>query len=154
MNAPEDAGTVRGPGLSAMSGPKEAPLPPGTADVEVIDVVKKFGDVQAVDRVSFALAPGTFFALLGPSGCGKTTLLRMIAGLEQPTSGDIQIGGRSVTGVPAYRRPANTVFQQYALFPHMDVARNVGYGPRQQKRTAAERERAVEEALRLVRLEP
>ena len=125
----------------------------GTGDVAVVDIVKDFGDVRAVDRVSFALEPGTFFALLGPSGCGKTTLLRMIAGLEQPTAGDIRIGGRSVTGVPAYRRHVNTVFQQYALFPHMDVARNVGYGPRQQRRTAADRERAVDSALELVRLE-
>ncbi len=138
-----------------MSSP--APLvpvePDDRADVEVIDIVKDFGDVRAVDKVSFALEPGTFFALLGPSGCGKTTLLRMIAGLEEPSTGDIRIGGRSVTDVPAYRRHVNTVFQQYALFPHMDVAKNVGYGPRQQKRSAADRERAVEEALRLVRLE-
>lgn len=122
-------------------------------DVEVVSVVKDFGAVRAVDHVSFALEPGTFFALLGPSGCGKTTLLRMIAGLEQPNAGDIRIGGQSVTDVPAYRRHVNTVFQQYALFPHMDVAANVGYGPRQRKRTPADREQAVEAALRLVRLE-
>jgi spermidine/putrescine transport system ATP-binding protein len=124
-----------------------------SADVEVVEIVKDFGDVRAVDDVSFALQPGTFFALLGPSGCGKTTLLRLIAGFEQPTAGDVRIGGRSVADVPAYRRQVNTVFQQYALFPHMDVSGNVGYGPRQQKRTAADREGAVEAALRLVRLE-
>ena len=126
---------------------------PGSADVELVEIVKDFGDVRAVDHVSFALQPGTFFALLGPSGCGKTTLLRLIAGFEQPTEGDVRIGGRSVADVPAYRRQVNTVFQQYALFPHMDVARNVGYGPRQQGRTAGDRERAVEAALQLVRLE-
>ena len=127
--------------------------PAGSEDVQVVGLVKDFGDVRAVDHVSFALEPGTFFALLGPSGCGKTTLLRMIAGFEQPTEGDIRIGGQSVTDVPAYRRHVNTVFQQYALFPHMDVAANVGYGPRQRKRTAGDREQAVEAALQLVRLE-
>ena len=124
-----------------------------SADVEAVGLVKDFGDVRAVDNVSFALEPGTFFALLGPSGCGKTTLLRMIAGFERPTAGDIRIAGQVVTDVPAYRRHVNTVFQQYALFPHMDVAANVGYGPRQRKRTAADRAKAVEEALELVRLD-
>lgn len=135
------------------TGPALASRPDGSADVEVVGLAKDFGDVRAVDHVSFSLEPGTFFALLGPSGCGKTTLLRMIAGFERPTAGTIRIGGRSVTDVPAYRRNVNTVFQQYALFPHMDVAANVGYGPRQRKRTAADREQAVEAALHLVRLE-
>ena len=122
------------------------------ADVEVVDVVKDFGEVRAVDRVSFSLEPGTFFALLGPSGCGKTTLLRMIAGFDAPTAGDIRIGGASVAGTPAHRRSVNTVFQQYALFPHMNVAKNVEYGPRQRGIGRAEREAEVERALQLVRL--
>jgi spermidine/putrescine transport system ATP-binding protein len=138
--------------MTALAGTEAAARHDRTGDVEVDHVVKDFGDVRAVDHVSFALEPGTFFALLGPSGCGKTTLLRMIAGFEQPTDGDIRIGGQSVLGVPAYRRHVNTVFQQYALFPHMNVAQNVGYGPRQRKLPKPERERAVEEALELVRL--
>lgn len=122
--------------------------------VEVRDVSKLFGPVAAVNGVSFSLDPGTFFALVGPSGCGKTTLLRMIAGFEQPTTGSIVIGGEPVEGVPPYRRPVNTVFQNYALFPHMDVATNVGYALRQQrprldKAEVAER---VAQALELVRL--
>ena len=153
MNLPAGSRAVANTGTGIATRPAVAIRSGSTADVEVVDIVKDFGDIRAVDRVSFALEPGTFFALLGPSGCGKTTLLRMIAGLEQPTAGEIRIGGRSVTDVPAYRRHVNTVFQQYALFPHMDVAGNVGYGPRQQKRTAGERERAVEAALQLVRLE-
>jgi spermidine/putrescine transport system ATP-binding protein len=138
--------------MTALAGTEAAARHDRTGDVEVDHVVKDFGDVRAVDHVSFALEPGTFFALLGPSACGKTTLLRMIAGFEQPTDGDIRIGGQSVLGVPAYRRHVNTVFQQYALFPHMNVAQNVGYGPRQRKLPKPERERAVEEALELVRL--
>lgn len=124
----------------------------GSVDVEVVEVVKDFADVRAVDRVSFALEAGTFFALLGPSGCGKTTLLRMIAGFEEPTEGDIRIGGESVAGVPAHRRTVNTVFQQYALFPHMNVEKNIEYGPRQRGLDRIDREGAVERALALVRL--
>jgi spermidine/putrescine transport system ATP-binding protein len=114
----------------------------------------RFGAVQALAGVSFRLEPGTFYALLGPSGCGKTTLLRLLAGFEQPTSGRILIGDRDVAGVPPYKRPVNTVFQHYALFPHMDVARNVGYGLRQQRPTPSRQEqtRRIEEALGLVRL--
>jgi len=123
--------------------------------VEVHALSKQFGQVVAVDRVSFALESGTFFSLLGPSGCGKTSLLRMIAGFEQPTSGQIVIGGQEVAGVPPYQRPVNTVFQQYALFPHMDVAGNVGYALRQQRPRLdrAETTRRVGEVLELVRLD-
>jgi spermidine/putrescine transport system ATP-binding protein len=122
--------------------------------VEVIDLTMRFGSVQALAGVSFRLEPGTFYALLGPSGCGKTTLLRLLAGFEHPTSGRILIGDQDVAQVPPYRRPVNTVFQHYALFPHMDVARNVGYGLRQQRPAPDRRdqERRIEEALGLVRL--
>ena len=104
-----------------------------TGSVSVRDVTKSFGGPAAVDNVSFALEPGTFFALLGPSGCGKTTLLRIIAGFVEPDSGEVEIWGAIVNGIPPYARPVNTVFQHYALFPHMDVAANVGYALRQQR---------------------
>ncbi len=120
--------------------------------MELRNVVKRFGDVIAVDRVSLAIAPGAFYSILGPSGCGKTTTLRMIAGFEQPTSGDILLAGQSIAGVPPYRRNVNTVFQHYALFPHMNVAENVGYGLRQRKVGRTEERRRVSEALELVRL--
>ncbi len=121
-------------------------------DVELIDVTKRFGSVTAVDHVALKIAQGSFYSLLGPSGCGKTTTLRMIAGFEQPTEGEILIAGVPVAGVPPYRRNVNTVFQHYALFPHMDVARNVGYGLRQVGVTGDEEQRRVGEALDLVRL--
>jgi spermidine/putrescine transport system ATP-binding protein len=121
-------------------------------DVEILDVTKRFGDVTAVDRMDLRIARGEFYSLLGPSGCGKTTTLRMIAGFEQPTSGEILLAGEPVGGVPPYRRNVNTVFQHYALFPHMDVARNVGYGLRQRKVSSDEEARRVTEALSLVRL--
>jgi spermidine/putrescine transport system ATP-binding protein len=121
-------------------------------DVEIIDVTKQFGEVTAVDRMSLEIASGAFYSLLGPSGCGKTTTLRMIAGFEQPTSGEILLAGQPIAGVPPYRRNVNTVFQHYALFPHMDVAQNVGYGLRQKKVGRAEEQRRASEALALVRL--
>ena len=102
-------------------------------DVEIIGVTKRFGDVTAVDAMDLSIARGTFYSLLGPSGCGKTTTLRMIAGFEQPTEGEILLAGQPIAGVPPYHRNVNTVFQHYALFPHMDVAQNVGYGLRQRK---------------------
>ncbi len=125
-----------------------------TADVEFRDVSKHFGDVFAVDRASFAIAPGSFHSFLGPSGCGKTTSLRLIAGFDQPTHGEVFIGGAGVNGVPPYRRPVNMVFQNYALFPHLDVRDNVGYGLKQRKPrpSKAEIARHVDEALELVRL--
>jgi len=99
-------------------------------DVRLVEVTKRFGDVVAVDRVSLDIERGTFFSLLGPSGCGKTTTLRMIGGFEEPDEGSIELGGRSVAGLPPYRRDVNTVFQSYALFPHLDVFENVAYGLR------------------------
>ncbi len=121
-------------------------------DVEIIGVTKRFGAVTAVDAMDLSIARGTFYSLLGPSGCGKTTTLRMIAGFEQPTEGEILLSGQPIAGVPPYQRNVNTVFQHYALFPHMNVAQNVGYGLRQRKVGKAEEERRVTEALALVRL--
>ena len=130
-----------------------APAASRHADVSMIDVTKRFGEVVAVDQMNLEIPTGSFTSLLGPSGCGKTTTLRMIAGFEQPTAGEILLAGRPIAGVPPYQRNVNTVFQHYALFPHMDVAQNVGYGLRQKKVAKAEESRRVDEALRLVRLE-
>jgi spermidine/putrescine transport system ATP-binding protein len=121
-------------------------------DVEILGVTKRFGDVTAVDRMDLRIAHGEFYSILGPSGCGKTTTLRMIAGFEQPTEGEILLAGKPIAGVPPYQRNVNTVFQHYALFPHMDVAQNVGYGLRQRKTNRAEERQRVSEALALVRL--
>jgi spermidine/putrescine transport system ATP-binding protein len=121
-------------------------------DVEIVDVTKRFGAVTAVDRMRLSIARGEFYSLLGPSGCGKTTTLRMIAGFEQPSEGEIFLDGKPIAGIPPYRRNVNTVFQHYALFPHMDVARNVGYGLRQRKVSKSDEERRVSESLALVRL--
>jgi spermidine/putrescine transport system ATP-binding protein len=122
--------------------------------IEFREVSKRFGDVVAVADNDLAVRPGEFLSILGPSGCGKTTSLRMMAGFEQPTSGEVFIRGDNVTGVPAYRRPVNMVFQHYALFPHLSVADNVSYGLRQRspKPERAEIARAVDEALAMVRL--
>jgi spermidine/putrescine transport system ATP-binding protein len=126
--------------------------PDAKPDVEIVDVTKRFGDVTAVAAMRLSVARGSFYSFLGPSGCGKTTTLRMIAGFEQPTEGEIYLAGEPVAGVPPYRRHVNTVFQHYALFPHMNVAQNVGYGLRQRKTSKAEETRRVGEALELVRL--
>ena len=125
-----------------------------TPDIEFLSVSKTFGAVKAVDEVSFAIASGAFHSFLGPSGCGKTTSLRLIAGFEQPSAGEVRIAGRNVVGVPAHRRPVNMVFQHYALFPHLDVTDNVAYGLRQRspRPERKELERRVGEALELVRL--
>ena len=118
------------------------------------ELSKRFPDgTLAVDRVSFEIAPGEFFALLGPSGCGKTTLLRMFAGLEIPSGGRVEIQGADMTAIAPNRRPVNMVFQSYALFPHMTVARNVGYGLSVTRVPEAELRTRVAEALALVRME-
>ncbi len=122
------------------------------AIVSVTDLSKRFGPVIAVDRVDLEIRRGELFALLGGSGCGKTTLLRMLAGFEAPDAGRILIDGQDMTGVPPYRRPVNMMFQSYALFPHMDVAANVGYGLRRDGLPKAEIGRRVAEALEQVRL--
>ncbi|WP_205709213.1 polyamine ABC transporter ATP-binding protein [Kineococcus siccus] len=120
--------------------------------VSLRGVVKRFGAATAVAGVDLDVRSGEFLSLLGPSGCGKTTLLRMLAGFEEPDEGTIEIAGRSVVGVPAHRRPVNTVFQAYALFPHMSVAENVAYGLRQRRTPRAEVRRRVGEALDMVRM--
>jgi putative spermidine/putrescine transport system ATP-binding protein len=120
--------------------------------VSFAHVSRYFGAVRALDDISIDIAPGEFFALLGPSGSGKTTCLRLVAGFEQPTSGDIAIFGEHVSGVPPYRRSVNTVFQDYALFPHMNVAENVAFPLMLKKLPRAEREQRAEEALALVKL--
>ncbi len=111
-----------------------------------------FGSVVALDGVSLAIAPGEFFALLGPSGSGKTTCLRLIAGFDRPDAGRVLLDGRDVTWSPPYERNVNTVFQDYALFPHMTVAENVAYGPRVRGIAVAERRKRAREMLELVRL--
>lgn len=120
--------------------------------IEIVDVVKNFGTVTAVDHVNLQIYEGEFFSLLGPSGCGKTTTLRMIAGFEFPTRGEIRIDGRDQAPFPPYKRPVNTVFQQYALFPHMSVSQNVAFGLEPLKLSTAEKRRRVNEALDLVQL--
>ena len=120
--------------------------------IEIRDVVKQFGAVTAVDHVSLDIREGEFFSLLGPSGCGKTTTLRMIAGFESPTSGEILIAGRDQAQFPPYKRPVNTVFQQYALFPHMNVGQNVAFGLEPMKLSPEEKRRRVHAALELVQL--
>ena len=126
---------------------------PNTIAVELRDVVKAFGSVVAVDNLSLSIPDGEFFSLLGPSGCGKTTTLRMIAGFEMPTSGEIDIAGEAQGYRPAHRRPVNTVFQHYALFPHMTIWENVAFGLRMKKQPKDQIDHRVEEALKLVRLE-
>jgi putative spermidine/putrescine transport system ATP-binding protein len=113
---------------------------------------KTFGSIVAVDDLDLDIADGEFFAMLGPSGSGKTTVLRMIAGFETPTSGTIVLSGADATRLPPFRRDVNTVFQDYALFPHMNVEQNVGYGLRVHRVAKAERARRVGEALEMVRL--
>jgi spermidine/putrescine transport system ATP-binding protein len=133
--------------------PARVPTAIGARVVEVVGLTRGRAR-HGRRRVSVRLEPGTFVALLGPSGCGKTTLLRMLAGFEQPTAGEIFINDEPVADVPPYRRAVNTVFQHFALFPHMDVARNVGYGLRQRRPAPSreEQERRVAQALELVRL--
>jgi len=139
--------------MSHPTGRHDGPLPGDSSpDVQIQNVTKRFGAVVAVDQMNLAIDRGAFYSFLGPSGCGKTTTLRMIAGFEQPTEGEILLTGQPIAGVPPYRRNVNTVFQHYALFPHMDVAQNVGYGLRQQKVSRAEQVRRVGETLDMVRL--
>jgi spermidine/putrescine transport system ATP-binding protein len=121
-------------------------------DAELVGVVKRFGLVTAIDGVDLAVRRGEFLSLLGPSGCGKTTALRLLAGFEQPTEGSILIGGIDAVGIPPYRRNVNTVFQHYALFPHMSVLENVAYGLKQRRVAGSERTRLADEALELVQL--
>jgi putative spermidine/putrescine transport system ATP-binding protein len=123
------------------------------AAVRLEGVRKRFGEVVAVDRVDLEVAEGEFFSILGPSGSGKTTCLRMIAGFEAPSEGLVWLGGKDVTGLPPYERDVNTVFQDYALFPHMTAGENVEYGLRVKKVPREERTKRMADALRMVRLE-
>lgn len=125
------------------------PSPPA---VRFSDVSRHFGDVKAVDNVGLDILDGEFFTMLGPSGSGKTTCLRLIAGFERPDAGAIQLYGQDVSNLPPYERDVNTVFQDYALFPHMTVGQNVGYGLMIKKTPKAKREQQVKEMLELVRL--
>jgi spermidine/putrescine transport system ATP-binding protein len=121
-------------------------------DVRLDRVTKDFGEMVAVDDLSLDIAEGEFFSMLGPSGCGKTTTLRMIGGFEEPTRGTIYLGGRDVTDLPPYKRDVNTVFQSYALFPHLNVYDNVAFGLRRRKVPSGDVESRVAEAMRLVDL--
>ena len=135
------------PGESAAVAGRRAPA------LRLVDVRKSYGNVAAVAGVDLTVLEGEFFTLLGPSGSGKTTLLRLIAGFERPDLGRIELGGRDVTSVPPNRRQTNTVFQDYALFPHMTVAENIAYGLRIKRLPPAERGERAERALRMVRLD-
>ena len=124
----------------------------GQPDIHLEGVTKRFGDMVAVDNLTLSIERGHFYALLGPSGCGKTTSLRMIGGFEDPTAGRITIGGQDVTELPPFKREVNTVFQSYALFPHLTVARNVAFGLERRKVPKPEITRRVGEMLELVQL--
>src|ERR671912_2121356 len=128
-----------------MAGFREA-----SGDLQLDSVTKRFGDFTAVDDIDLVVPRGSFFALLGPSGCGKTTTLRMIAGLEQPTAGRVMIGDTDLTGSRPYERPVNTVFQSYALFPHLTIRDNVAFGPKRRK--AADAAERTDDALELVQM--
>src|SRR3954453_13376923 len=133
--------------LSGTAGPTAHP------DIHLAGVRKQFGEVVAVDGVDIEIRHGEFFTMLGPSGSGKTTCLRMIAGFERPDDGRIELGGQDVTNLPPAERDVNTVFQDYALFPHMSVAANVAYGLKVKRVAREERAVRVADALAMVRLE-
>ncbi|MBN8996819.1 MAG: ABC transporter ATP-binding protein [Rhizobiales bacterium] len=122
--------------------------------IEFRGVTKRFADFVAVDDLSLVIYEREFFALLGPSGCGKTTLMRMVAGFEEPTEGAVLLDGQDLAGVPPYRRPTNMMFQSYALFPHMSVEQNIAFGLRQDRTPKGEIAERVEEMLNLVKLKP
>lgn len=122
-------------------------------DLHLVNITKSFGSFTAVDDLTLTIPAGKFFALLGPSGCGKTTTLRMVAGLEQPTLGQIRLGEKDITTLRPYNRNINTVFQSYALFPHLDIYENIAFGLRRKKVSKVEVSRRVDEVLQLVELE-
>jgi putative spermidine/putrescine transport system ATP-binding protein len=142
--------------MTASAGPAEPAIVErdggGTPAVRVKGLRKNYGQVTALDGVDLDIRPGEFFTMLGPSGSGKTTLLRLIAGFETPDGGAIELGGRDISRVPPYARDVNTVFQDYALFPHMSVGQNIEYGLRVKRVSRPERRRRAERALDMVRL--
>lgn len=121
--------------------------------IELVNLRKDFGDTQALREINLYIRKNEFLTLLGPSGCGKSTTLRLIAGFEQPTSGQVLLRGKSVHDMPPYKRPFNTVFQRYALFTHMNVFENVAFGLRIKKTPEAEIQKRVEDALHIVNLD-
>jgi putrescine transport system ATP-binding protein len=133
--------------FSPWSDPSQKPY------ISFVNVTKKFGDFTAVDALNLNVYQREFFALLGASGCGKSTLLRMLAGFENPTSGQIMLDGDNLTGVPPYKRPVNMMFQSYALFPHMSVEKNIGFGLKQDGMAKSEMHDRVQSMLKLVKLE-
>jgi spermidine/putrescine transport system ATP-binding protein len=140
-----DGSSNGGDGANGAKGFREA-----KGNLSLHSVTKEFGDFKAVDDLTLEVARGSFFALLGPSGCGKTTTLRMVAGLEQPTRGRIRIGDTDLTGSRPYERPVNTVFQSYALFPHLSIIDNVAFGPK--RRGASDASKLAADALELVQM--
>ncbi|SIQ01540.1 putrescine transport system ATP-binding protein [Rhizobium sp. RU35A] len=128
--------------------------PSATPFIRFENITKRYGDFTAVDNLTLDIYEREFFSLLGPSGCGKTTLMRMLAGFEEPTSGRILLQGKDLSGVPPYRRPTNMMFQSYALFPHMTVEKNIAFGLEQDGLAKPEIKARVEEMLKLVKLEP
>jgi spermidine/putrescine transport system ATP-binding protein len=143
---------THGTAVDSVTGKDEGTRKPGQPVIEIDHVTKRFEDYVAVADADFSIASGEFFSMLGPSGCGKTTTLRMIAGFETPTEGAIRLEGADVSSVSPHKRNVNTVFQHYALFPHMTVWDNVAYGPRSKKIDKAEVKRRVDELLEIVRL--
>jgi spermidine/putrescine transport system ATP-binding protein len=147
---PTDADVA--PARDVTAGAESVAATAADAVIEIDHVTKRFGDSAAVDDACFSIASGEFFSLLGPSGCGKTTTLRMIAGFEVPSAGVLRLEGVDVSRTPPYKRNVNTVFQHYALFPHMNVWDNVAFGPRSKRLGKAEVARRVDELLEVVRL--
>jgi spermidine/putrescine transport system ATP-binding protein len=147
-----DEGVVTAPGTSSTDGSEARNGASAEYDIRLIGLTKRFDDVVAVDDVSLDIDRGQFFALLGPSGCGKTTTLRMIGGFEEPTEGRIELGGMDVAPLPPYKRDVNTVFQSYALFPHLSIFENVAFGLRRRGVRSGEVRQRVGEALELVGL--
>jgi len=138
--------------LTVEAAPQPAAPPATEYDIRLIGLTKRFDDVVAVDDISLEIDRGQFFALLGPSGCGKTTTLRMIGGFEEPTEGTIRLGAQEVTGLPPYKRDVNTVFQSYALFPHLTIFENVAFGLRRRGVRGQELKAKVGHILELVQL--
>jgi spermidine/putrescine transport system ATP-binding protein len=149
-----EEGHMEGTPIAAPQGERIAAGTATDADIHLENVTKRFGDMVAVDDLTLSIERGSFYALLGPSGCGKTTTLRMIGGFEDPTEGVIYLGGQTVTDLPPYKRDVNTVFQSYALFPHLSVERNVAFGLERRKLSKAEVTRRVGETLDMVQLGP